>query len=71
MLYVVFQITDVTLVHNGHGDDNHDETMVMKIIRSWLLSCKSHIHRLKQKEEGENFRCSFEGDRDVVFFPAY
>jgi hypothetical protein len=45
--------------------------MVMKIIRSWLLSCKSHIHRLKQKEEGENFRCSFKGDRDVVFFLAY
>jgi hypothetical protein len=28
--------------------------MVMKIIRSSLLCCKSHIHCLKQKEEGES-----------------
>jgi len=42
--------------------------MVMKIIRSWFFCCKSHIHRLKQKEEGESSRCSFKGDRDVVSF---
>jgi len=50
MLYVVFQISAVVVVHNGHGDDDHDEAMVMKIIRSWLLFCKSHIHCLKQKD---------------------
>ncbi len=44
--------------------------MVMKISRSWLFCCKSHIHRLKQKEEGESFCCSFKGDRDVVSFPT-
>jgi hypothetical protein len=54
MPYVVFQISAAVVVHNGHGDDDHDETMVMKIIRSWLLYCKSHIHCLKQKEEGES-----------------
>ncbi len=59
MPYVVFQISVVAVVHNGHGDDDHDEAMVMKIIRSWLLCCKSHIHCLKQKDQGENFRCSF------------
>ncbi len=72
MPYVVFQINVVAVVvHNGHGDDDHDKAMVMKIIHSWLLSCKSHIHRLKQKEEGESFRCCFKGDRDVVSFSAY
>jgi hypothetical protein len=45
--------------------------MVMKIIHSSLLCYKSHIHRLKQKEEAESFRCSFNGDRDVISFPAY
>jgi hypothetical protein len=44
--------------------------MVMKIIRSSFFYCKSHIHHLKQKEEGESSRCSFNGDRDVVSFPA-
>ncbi len=44
--------------------------MVMKIICSWLLCCKSHIHCLKQNEEGESSCCSFKGDRDVVSFPA-
>jgi hypothetical protein len=66
MPYVVFQIS-AAVVHNGHGDNDHDEAMVMKIIRSWLLCCKSHIHCLKQKEEDESFRCSFKGDRDVSF----
>jgi hypothetical protein len=70
MIYVVFQISHAAVVHNGHGDDDHDEAMVMKIIRSWLLYCKSHIHCLKQKEEGESSRCSFKGDRDVVSFSA-
>jgi hypothetical protein len=68
MPYVVFQISVATVVHIGHGDDDHDEAMVMKIIRSWLLCCKSHIHR--QKEEGESSCCCFKGDRDVVSFPA-
>jgi len=45
--------------------------MVMKIIRSWLFCCKSHIHRLKQKEEGESYYCSFNGDRDIISFPTY
>jgi hypothetical protein len=44
--------------------------MVMKIIRSSLLCCKSYIHRLKQKEEAESFRCSFNGDRDAISFLA-
>ncbi len=70
MPYVVFQISAATVVHNGHGDDDHDEAMVMKIIRSWLLCCKSHIHRLKQKEKGESFHCCFKGDRDVVSLSA-
>jgi len=70
MPYVVFQISAAAIVHNGHGDDDHDEVMAMKIICSWLLCCKSHIHCLKQKEEDESFRCSFKGDRDVVSFPA-
>ncbi len=70
MPYVVFQISAAAVVHNGHGDDDHDKAMVMKIIRSWLLCCKSHIHCLKQKEEDESSRCSFKGDRDVVSFPA-
>jgi hypothetical protein len=61
----------VLLVHNGHGDDDHDKARVMKIIRSWLLCCKSHIHHLKQKEEGESSRCCFKGDKDVVSFPTY
>ncbi len=43
----------------------------MKIIRSWLFCCKSHIHRLKQKEEGESYCCSFNGDRDIISFPTY
>jgi hypothetical protein len=42
--------------------------MVMKIIYSLILYCKSHIHHMKQKEEGENFHCSFKGDKDVVSF---
>jgi hypothetical protein len=42
--------------------------MVMKIIRSSLFCCKSHIHHMKQKEEGESSRCSFNGDRDAVSF---
>jgi hypothetical protein len=63
-------VFSAAVVHNGHGDDDHNKAMVMKIICSWLLSCKSHIHRLKQKEEGESFRCYFKGDRDVVSFPA-
>jgi len=70
MPYVVFQISATAVVHNGHGDDDHDEAMVMKIIRYWLLCCKSHIRCLKQKEEGENSRCSFKGDKDVISFPA-
>jgi hypothetical protein len=70
MPYVVFQISVVVVVHNGHGDDDNDEVMVKKIIRSWLLYCKSHIHHLKQKEEGESSRCCFKGDRDVVSFLA-
>jgi hypothetical protein len=32
MPYVVFQISVDTVIHNG--DDDHDEAMVMKIIRS-------------------------------------
>jgi hypothetical protein len=71
MPYVVFQISvTATVVHNGHGDDDHDKAMVMKIIRSWLLNCKSHIHHLKQKEEGESFRYCFKGDKDVISFLA-
>jgi hypothetical protein len=69
MPYVVFQISAaVVIIHNGHGDDDHDKATVMKIICSWLLCCKSHIHRLKQKEEGESFCCCFKGDKDVVSF---
>jgi len=49
MLYVVFQISVAAVVHNGHGDDDHNEAMVMKIICYWLLCCKSHIRCLKQK----------------------
>jgi hypothetical protein len=45
--------------------------MVMKIIRSSFLCYKSHIHHLKQKEEVESSLCSFNGDKDVVSFPAY
>jgi hypothetical protein len=72
MPYVVFQINvAATVVHNGHGDDDHDEAMVMKIICYWLLCCKSHIHCVKQKEEGESFCCYFKGDRDVISFSAY
>jgi hypothetical protein len=70
MPYVVFQISVAAVVHNGHGDDDHDEAMVMKIIRSWLLCCKSHIHCLKQKEEGESSCCFYKGDRVVVSFSA-
>jgi len=70
MPYVVFQISVAVVIHNGHGDDDHNEAMVMKIIRSWLFYCKSHIHCLKQKEEDESSHCSFKGDRDVVSFPA-
>jgi hypothetical protein len=70
MLCVDFQINATAVVHNGHGDDDHDEAMVMKIIRSWLLCCKSHIHHLKQNEEGESSSCCFKGNRDVSF-PAY
>jgi len=44
--------------------------MVMKIIRSWFFCYKSHIHRLKQKEEGESFFCSFNGDTDIIYFPT-
>ncbi len=65
-----FQISAAVVVHNGHGDDDHNETMVMKIIRSWLLCCKSHIHRLKQNEELESSCCCFKGDRDVISLPA-
>jgi hypothetical protein len=37
MSYVVFQISVATMVHIGHGDDDHGKAMVMKIIRSSLL----------------------------------
>jgi hypothetical protein len=67
MPYVVFQISVVVVVHNGLGDDDHDEAMVMKIIHFLFFCCKSHIHRLKQKEEGESSGCSFKGDRDAVW----
>jgi hypothetical protein len=70
MPYVVFQISVAAIVHNGHGDDDHDKTMVMKIIGSWLLCYKSHIHRLKQKEKGESYCCYLKGDKDVVYFPT-
>jgi hypothetical protein len=66
MPYVVFQISVIAVVHNGHGDDDHDKAMVMKIIRYLFFCCKSHIHCLKQKEEGESSHCYFKGDKDVV-----
>jgi hypothetical protein len=47
MPYMVFQISDDAIVHNGHGDDDHHKAMVMKIICFLLLCCKSHIHHLK------------------------
>ncbi len=71
MPYVVFQISTTTIIHSGHVDDDHDKAMVMKIICSWLLCCKSHIHCLKQKKEGESSHCCFKGDRDVVSFLTY
>ncbi len=61
MPYEVFQICVTVVVTMA---------MVMKIIHSWFFCCKSHIHRLKQKEKGESFCCSFKGDRDIVFFPT-
>ncbi len=59
MFHVVFQISVAVIVHNGHDDENHP----------FLAFLFQITHpRLKQKEEGESFRCSFKGDRDVVSF---